>query len=354
MTDFTGPHMILRPLALAALAFAAALVAAPAARADWTLCNETSFILEAAIAYPEGDKQVTEGWTRLRPSECKVAKRGPLNFGTHHLYARSSPAHRGGLREWAGATPLCVDAGDFSIAGEALCEDVGFETRFFVDIAVLAPNKTTSFTEPSVDGPAVERDPDRTRTAGLQRLLRDNDLGDIRVIDGYAGRRTSRAIQTFISQQGLADAPDDLGLMNLLERSALLRADNVGLKLCNDADERIWTAVAKRRGDTWESRGWWLLAPDQCAKVINEKLDQSAYYVYAAARDDLGDRPLVTGEEAFCLAETRFAILGRDSCEDRGYLRGRFTAVLVQDRPSITLEFEQDDFARPRPSTLRR
>ena len=39
----------------------------------WSLCNKTSFVIEAAIGRPEGSGVVVEGWTKLRPGACEVA-----------------------------------------------------------------------------------------------------------------------------------------------------------------------------------------------------------------------------------------------------------------------------------------
>jgi uncharacterized membrane protein len=336
------------PIVVCAALAAACALSAPAA-AQWTVCNESSFITEVAIAYPEGERRVTEGWTRLRPGECQIARRTPLVPGLHHIYARSSPAHRGGMREWSGATPLCVDSGDFSIAGDAVCEDLGFETRFFLESPVDAPAHRTAIVDPdfeiNIEAGDTAANQARVRIAGIQRLLIDVGYYD-RAIDGYSGLRTTRAMERFVADQRLARAPGDLELIDLLESAALLRADEAGLKLCNRAGSLVWAAIALRNDEGWESRGWWPLGPDECAKVLNEPLTQAAYYVYAAMRDQTteADRPLVAAAEPFCLAPTRFAILGRESCERRGYQEGRFATVLARDRPFATLEFSESDF----------
>ena len=75
----------------------------------WQVCNETSFVLEAATGRPDGRAIVVQGWTRLRPGECRIAVGAPLARGTHYLYARTSSAHRGGRRQWGGDARLCVD-----------------------------------------------------------------------------------------------------------------------------------------------------------------------------------------------------------------------------------------------------
>lgn len=328
---------------------AAAVFGAPAS-AQWTICNESSYIAEVAIAYPEAERRVTEGWTRVRPGECQMALRQPLIPGAYHVYARSSTAHRGGMREWTGSVPLCVDEGDFSIAGDAVCEDLSFDTRFFLEVPVEGTARRTSLVDPSfekenLEGPDVAANLASLRIAGIQRLLTDVGYYD-RAIDGYTGLRTTRAIEQFVADQNVGRIPPDNELIDLLERAALQRADEAGLKLCNRADELVWAAIAHRLDEGWESRGWWPLGPDECAKVLNEALSQPAYYVYAAIRDPESevDRPLAAATEAFCLAPTRFAILGRESCAGRGYEEGQFVTVIAQDRPFATLEFTGSDF----------
>jgi len=324
------------------------------AEAQWTICNETSYVAEIAIAYTEGDRRVTEGWTRVRPGGCQLARRVPLTPGMHFLYARSSTAHRGGLREWSSTIPLCVDARDFSLAGDAACEELGFQTRFFLEVPINGETHETSLIEPFLRATNRSTEVERVRIAGIQRLLTDNGLYD-RVIDGYTGRRTNRAIQAFVASEGLTERPSDSELIDRLEAAALRRSDEVGLKLCNRADTSVWTAIAMRHDDSWESRGWWSLGPNECAKVIDVALNQPAYYVYAAIHDEETgeDYPLASAQEDFCLAPTRFAILGREECRQRGYNEGRFATVLARDRPSATLEFNTSDFESPG-SSLRR
>lgn len=354
----TTPPRLAPLVFVLAVLYAALGLGAPAA-AQWTICNETSYIAEVAIAYPEADRRVTEGWTRVRPGECQVARRQALTPGTHFLYARSSPAHRGGMREWSGTTPLCVDAHDFSIAGDAVCEDLGFETRFFLAEPIEGTAQRTSLVDPNYEKTDLTRadipaNLSRLKIAGVQRLLTDVGYYD-RAIDGYVGRRTTRAIERFVADQGLDATPSDDDLIDLLETVALQRQDEAGLKLCNRASEPVWTAIAQRKDEGWESRGWWPLGPDECAKVLDEPLSQPAYYVYAAMNGPDGDtdRPLVSADETFCLAPTRFAILGRESCQGRGYEEGRFATVLARDRPFATLEFSDSDFA-PASAALRR
>lgn len=338
----TGP-VTLRLAALLVLLLAPMALAAPA-RAEWRLCNETSFVVEAAAGFEESGKKIVEGWTRLRPGECQPVKRGALATGRYYLYARSSDAHRGGLREWSGREPLCVDAADFSLAGVADCEDVGFETRLFQEVAVAKPEWKTTLEQPH--DPTLNHDLEDAKIEGLQRLLQDNGYA-ISSIDGYAGRQTEREVRRFLADENVTERPDEWEMIDMLEAAALRKADEAGLKVCNRSGADIWTAVALRKQDDWESRGWWPLEPEECARMLDTPVDDPGVYVYAALREEGVDRPLQAATESFCVAETRFAIIGRADCERRGYATGRFSPVVSQGRDSVTLDFTSDDFAPP-------
>ena len=147
-------------LGLAALVVCAALAALVAfiGRADaqqrqqqqrqangWQICNETSFVLEAATGRPDNRSIQVQGWTRLRPGECRLAVAAPLARGTHYLYARTSTAHRGGRRQWGGDAILCVASSIaasggivFATALEGLAGVALFEVKAFLLIVSIA------------------------------------------------------------------------------------------------------------------------------------------------------------------------------------------------------------------------
>ena len=92
-----------RLAALLALGFAALSLpsSAQGGGTGWQLCNQTSFVIEAATGRPDGEEVIVEGWTRLRPGQCRTAIQGPLKSGVYFVFARSSKAHRGGQRDAA-------------------------------------------------------------------------------------------------------------------------------------------------------------------------------------------------------------------------------------------------------------
>ncbi|QGZ94436.1 DUF1036 domain-containing protein [Terricaulis silvestris] len=341
----------IRPGVLAAIvcaAFAALLAFAGHATAQqqqrqangWQLCNETSFVLEAATGRPDGRAIVVQGWTRLRPGECRISVGAPLARGTHYLYARTSSAHRGGRRQWGGDARLCVDSSSsFTIENPPQCAAMSLDERRFRRVQINKRDSwRTSFAE------ATPYTIARARQIGLQRLLDDAGY-DLR--EGRRGadpRRIAQAIAQFRQSARLAPSASENQLIDALETAARRRAQQVGLTLCNRARGRMWTAVARRRGEGWESRGWWPLNPGGCVRTIDEVLIQEVYFVHASLEAPDGIRQLAAGGEPFCTSGARFAILGREACETRYYDTMLFTPISARNRDGLVVDFEDRDF----------
>src|SRR4051812_49899538 len=98
------------------LAVIACAFAATPAQAALTLCNRTSYILYAATSAIQSPRSQTQGWTRIIPGECQLARKEPLTAETYLVHARSSLAHSGPSRAWGGAYPVCVKDANFTIA----------------------------------------------------------------------------------------------------------------------------------------------------------------------------------------------------------------------------------------------
>jgi uncharacterized membrane protein len=337
--------------ALACAAFAALIALAGGADAQqqrrasngWQVCNETSYVLEAATGRPDGRAIVVQGWTRLRPGECRIAVTAPLARGTHYLYARTSPAHRGGRRQWGGDARLCIDpSGSFTIENPPNCATMSLEERRFRRVQINKRDTwRTSFSEAQPYTIA------RARQAGLQRLLTDAGYELREGRRGADPRRIAQAIAQFRSQARLAPNATENQLMDALEQAARRRAQQVGLSLCNRTRGRLWTAIARRRGEGWESRGWWALNPGGCVRTIDEVLIQEVYYVHASLETNEGPRMLAAGGEAFCTSGGRFAVLGRENCEARYYDEQLFTPVGARGRTGLVVDFEERDFLPP-------
>jgi uncharacterized membrane protein len=302
----------------------------------WRLCNETSFVLEAATGRPENNAVIVEGWTRLRPGECRVALAAPIKPGIHFVFARSSKAHRGGQRVWNGDIPLCVDPnGSFAVENPSSCTAMGLEQRSFQAVRIdkrTGGSMTFRETEPySKSGQSAQN-------AGIQRLLDDAGV-NTDVIDGYLGRESRAAITVFLAERKVPANTSNADLIDMLEDVARNRSLEVGMMLCNRADHRITAAMAWRRAEGWESRGWWTLEANLCVRTVDENLIATPHYVFAEMETPQGVRTLSGAETIFCTSRTKFAILGRDSCDSRRYRQAAFVETAVPEDGKLVYEF---------------
>ncbi|MBI1359241.1 MAG: DUF1036 domain-containing protein [Alphaproteobacteria bacterium] len=310
----------------------------------WQLCNQTSFILEAATGRPEGRGVIVEGWTRLRPGECKVAMPAPLKPGVDFVFARSSSAHRGGQRVWNGNVPLCVDAnGSFSVESPTSCSAMGLTKRGFQAVKI---DKRTSWTTIFHETDYYNKPGQSAQAAGVQRLLEDAGA-DSDLIDGFMSRKTRAAIATFLAEHKLPANMSDVDLIDVLEDVARNRSLEVGMMLCNRTDNRIWAAIARRRPDGWESRGWWSLDASACVRTVDESLIATPHYVYAEMDSTKGPRHLIGANTSFCTARSKFAIIGREDCDQRKYQQADFAETPIPEDGKLVYEFFDRNFGPP-------
>jgi uncharacterized membrane protein len=124
----------------------AAPLAAPAALADFRMCNLTASRVSVALAYTDGQAWVSEGWWNLKPSDCNTLLRGGLAAQFYYVYAMDE---RGG--EWKGKAFMCTSDREFKIDGRQDCFVRGFDrTGFFeVDTGKDAKNWTVQLTDPT-------------------------------------------------------------------------------------------------------------------------------------------------------------------------------------------------------------
>ncbi|MBI1252377.1 MAG: DUF1036 domain-containing protein [Alphaproteobacteria bacterium] len=335
--------------AVGAVAFVLIALALPATaqnrgrereQAGWSLCNETSYVLEAATGRPDGRSILVQGWVRLRPGECKLAVAAPLTRGTHYLFARTSTAHRGGRRQWGGDAQLCVDPSrSFTFDNPPRCDPMSLESRGFRRVQINKRDSwRTSFAE------AEPYTLYRARAAGIQRLLADAGFDTSGSRGGVDPRRTAAAIAQFRTTARLQQNASEDQMIDALETAARRRADQVGLTLCNRTSGRVWTAIARRRGEGWESRGWWPLGPGGCARTIDEPLVREVYYILATMETPEGERFLSAPGEPFCASPARFAIIGRENCDGRLYDTYNYAPISSGGRQGLVVEFLNRDF----------
>lgn len=113
------------------------------------------------------------------------------------------------------------------------------------------------------------------------------------------------------------------------------------LRLCNQSFDVLNVALAQPSGQDFATRGWWRVAPNQCATLERAPLQSRYYYIFAA---DVFGNEVLAGAIPMCVAPRRFQIQGQRDCLMRGYLDARFAEVDTQDRADWTV------FATPRPN----
>jgi len=318
----------------------------------WEVCNETSYIIRMASTFIRGGKMAPKGWDRLIPGQCK-ALNAPAG-SPRYIFAESTTVHQGGIREWAGTTPLCVSEGNFQADATKSCQLQNLEERNY--IAVDPSEQRTTLIEPDNFGT-------KAAIAGTQRLLRDNGFKVTR-IDGLTGRRTSRSIRDFKKKAGLKSSTSHSDLINALAKAAKSKQTEIGLNLCNNSTATIWSALATRDDGTWKSKGWWTIPAGNCLQPYTKSLKKTEAHFFALQENIIKrDEDTTTGPDKrlrsvsatpsqFCIAEAKFSALGRDYCTESGYAVANFRP-LPTDKDGIKVNLTDQDFAVPNAVGLR-
>lgn len=308
-------------------------IGAPSIARAGEVCNETSFVVEVAKAWRTPEGLNVEGWTRILPGGC--AEIGPESDIEQYIYARSTAAYLGGVREWRGSQIACVDQTDFEIQGVGECEALGLQERRFRRLSESERERTV-LAEVADFG-------SRAQEAGLQRLLQSAGY-DIRTIDGYAGRRTRQQIAAFQNDVDTNYGSDRIGLLQALHERALARNSNAGLQICNNARAPMAAAVARATGDGYEARGWWRVEPGNCARPLAMRLTDGEVFVHARLLDGAEERILADSDEVFCVGAGRFTTDRREGCGSTGFQSARFRPVMSVSDGTARLSFQDEDF----------
>src|SRR5262249_41006873 len=103
------------------VAVSAAFLAGVAARAELTLCNRTSYRMDAAIGIEKRANVGTRGWFRVDPGQCRQEVDGPLDAGMIYVHGRTPPVYGTAPLPKDGEAEFCVRAGDFDITNARGC-----------------------------------------------------------------------------------------------------------------------------------------------------------------------------------------------------------------------------------------
>lgn len=121
-------------------------------------------------------------------------------------------------------------------------------------------------------------------------------------------------------------------LSALLISIAPAKAD---LRVCNETTNSVSIALGYRAESGWQSEGWWVANPDQCATLYQGDLNARFFYLYVA--DDIGGGAW-DGQVFMCTRDESFTIFGVEDCLARGYERTGFFEVDTQNRSDWTLQ----------------
>jgi uncharacterized membrane protein len=312
-------------LLLAALCLAA--MAAPA-QAALTLCNRTSYILYAATSAIQSPRSDTQGWTRIAPGDCQLARKEALTAETYLVHARSSLAHSGLPRAWGGAYPVCVKDANFSIKQAVTQPVCAADDTFALPFAPLDNRGHANWTMNFDEQPALGS-LSAAQLAGVKRLLADNGY-KVGPINGKPDKATGAALNDF---RALMHFPLDAGnseLFNTLEREARKKIAPAGYTICNDGRDVLMVALGQNDGSKPVSRGWWTVQPNACAKAITTPLSSDAVYLLALRK---AGGTLVGGTQHFCTAAGVFDIQGAGDCAARKYGEAGFARTDTRGKP---------------------
>ena len=181
----------------APVAAALLILTAVPAHAELTLCNRTSYQMEAAIGLEKRANVTTRGWFRIDPGQCKQAIDGAYDSDMAYVHARTPPVYGSAPLPQNGNAEFCIRSGDFEIANGRSCP-VTQQARF-------SPAQPSD----SPKGPAInlaeeaDYDDAQARLAGIQRLLVIAGY-DASPIDGVQGAKTQAALAKFLHDRKLA------------------------------------------------------------------------------------------------------------------------------------------------------
>jgi uncharacterized membrane protein len=306
--------------ALLLAAVACALAATPA-QAALTLCNRTSYILYAATSAIQSPRSQTQGWTRITPGECQLARKEPLTAETYLVHARTSLAHSGPSRAWGGAYPVCVKDANFATAQGVTQPYCIAEDTFALPFAPLDNHGKSVWTMNFDEQPAMN--PTEAQLAGVKRLLADNGY-KIDRIDGKPDKATGAALQDFRKRMKFAVTAGNTELFDTLEREARKRIAPAGYTACNETRDVLLVALGQIEGGKPVSRGWWTVQPGACAKAVTAPLNSDAVYLLALRKSG---GTVVSGGMRLCTTAAAFEIKGADNCAGRGLADSGFAAT---------------------------
>jgi len=296
------------------------------AQAALTLCNRTSYILYAATTAIQSPRSETQGWTRIAPGDCQLARKEPLTAETYLVHARSSLAHSGPARSWGGNYPICVKDGNFVIRQSVTQPVCTTGDTFALPFAPLDnrghANWTMTFNEPGLTSLSA------AQLAGAKRLLKDIGYS-VGPINGAPDKATGTALADFRKRMHFPPTAGNVELFAALEAEARKTSVPAGYTVCSQAHEPLLLALAQTENGQPVSRGWWTVQPGDCARLVTTALGNQPTYLLAQRKSGAN---VVSGPQRFCIVPQTFDIRGAGNCAARGYSEAGFAATPTQGR----------------------
>jgi len=317
----------------------AALVLAPA-HAELTLCNRTSYRVDAAIGLEKRANVETRGWFRIDPGQCRQVIDGALDADMIYVHARTPAIYGSAPLPQASHAELCVRDGEFTIANARSCP-LSQQARF------TAAQPSDSPRGPTINlAEEADYDDTQARLAGIQRLLTIAGY-EATPIDGIDGAKTQAAIAKFLSARkltaGAVGKPDFFDALI----AASQNPEGAGFTWCNDTKYPVMAALGVVEMGQIVTRGWYRVAAGQCLRPDLHG-DPRRLYSYAEAVDGngrsimRGDAPLAWGGNVtLCTRDGKFELADHKDCAARGLNTAAFALVDLDRQAAATVRFRE-------------
>jgi uncharacterized membrane protein len=316
------------------------VVLATPAYAELTLCNRTSYQIEAAIGLEKRANVSTRGWFRVDPGQCRQVVDGALDVDMVFVHGRTPPVYGTAPLPQNGQAEFCIRDANFDIANGRGCP-VSQQARF----SAARPSD-------SPKGPVVnlaeeaDYDDAQARLAGIQRLLVIAGY-DANPIDGVQGSKTQAALTKFLGDRKL---PSDAAAAPEFFATLLDAARNpagIGFSWCNDTKYTVMASLGIVEMGAIVTRGWYRVEAGQCVRP-DVRGDPHKLYSYGEAVDGNGhaikngDAPLAWGGTVtLCTRDGRFELSDHKDCAARGLNSVGYAAIDVGGQPSTTVRFKE-------------
>jgi uncharacterized membrane protein len=325
---------------LATGAAALVILATSTAHAELTLCNRTSYQMEAAFGLEKRANVSTRGWFRIDPGQCRQVLEGALDADMVYVYSRTPAVYGTAPQPQNGNADLCIRDGKFEINDARGCP-VSQQAHF----SAARPSD-------SPKGPVVnlaeeaDYDDAQARLAGIQRLLVIAGY-DANPIDGVQGAKTQSALTKFLNDRKLpADTASSPEFFNTL-LDAARNPQGAGFSWCNDTKYTVMASIGIVETGAIVTRGWYRVDAGQCLRP-DVRGDPRKLYSYGEAVDGNGrtikngDTTLAWGGNvALCTRDGKFELSDHKDCVVRGLNSAGFAAVELGGQPSTTVRFKE-------------